>query len=177
MVAEPQFDGTEYYPEEIDLTALSRSIGGLLKEEKLTVCTAESCTGGLLSSVLTMVSGASSYYMGSVIAYSNEVKNKILGVPQDILINKGAVSPETANLLASGVRALLGAAIGIGITGIAGPEGGTPEKPVGLVYIALNSATVSWCHGFYFRGDRQRIRLLSVNAALQMLKQYVLAID
>lgn len=156
-----------------DEESVSQALGRLLLEHGLTVSTAESCTGGLLSATLTAAPGASAYYLGSVIAYSNEVKNKTLAIPQEILQSKGAVSSEVASLLASNIRKLTGSSIGLGITGVAGPDGGTPDKPVGLVYIALNSATVNWSLGFNFIGDRHTIRLRSVNTALNLLRKYI----
>lgn len=156
------------------IAELAQSVGELLLIKRLTVSTAESCTGGLLSAAITSVAGSSDYYFGSVIAYSNEVKNKILDVPQEILETKGAVSPEVGNLLARGIRRLLGSSVGLGITGIAGPGGGSVDKPVGLVYIALDSDAVSWCQSFHFSGDRRKIRMESVEAALEMLRRFAL---
>lgn len=151
----------------------SQALGRLLTEKGLTVSTAESCTGGLLSAALTEYPGSSSYYLGSVIAYSNNIKRESLGIPREVLAEKGAVSPETATLMAASIRELTGSSIGLGITGIAGPDGGTWDKPVGLVYIALNSAETSWCNGYNFVGDRQTIRLRSVNTALNLLRKYL----
>jgi len=156
-----------------DEESVSQALGRLLLERGLTISTAESCTGGLLSSSLTAVSGASAYYLGSVVAYSNDVKMKILAIPQEILESKGAVSAEVASHMAAGIRSLTGSSLGIGITGIAGPDGGTPDKPVGLVYIALNSAAVNWSLGFNFIGDRHTIRLRSVNTALNLVRKYI----
>jgi len=151
----------------------SQALGELLKEKGLTVSTAESCTGGLLSASLTSVPGSSSYYLGSVIAYSNEMKNKMLAIPQALIEEKGAVSAEVASLLAGNIRTLTGSSIGLGITGVAGPDGGTPDKPVGLVYIALSSAEFTWCQGYNFLGDRHTIRLRSVNTALNLVRKFL----
>jgi len=156
-----------------DDQSVSQAIGILLRERGLTVSTAESCTGGLLGATVTAMPGASDYYLGSVIAYSNEVKTKILAIPEELLQSKGAVSAEVASLMAANVRKLTGSSLGIGITGVAGPGGGTPEKPVGLVYIALNSADADWSVGYNFIGDRHTIRMRSVNTALNLIRKYI----
>jgi len=116
---------------------LEEVVGSLLREKKLTIATAESCTGGLVAATLVNVPGSSEYFKGSVVAYSNEVKEKVLGVKKETLEKYGAVSPQTAEEMALGVKRLLGTDIGVSTTGIAGPGGGTPEKPVGLTYFAI----------------------------------------
>lgn len=160
------------FPQEI--AALAQVTGELLEKKGLTVSTAESCTGGLISAALTSVAGSSAYYWGSVIAYDNKVKNKLLAVPQDVLQTKGAVSPEVAEFLALEIRNLIGTSVGIGVTGIAGPGGGTLEKPVGLVYIALNSDQVNWCQAYNFSGGRFEVRMSCVKVALELLRKYAL---
>lgn len=172
-----QAEQTQMFDNTKEIEELAQIVGDLLEKKHLTVSTAESCTGGLLSAALTAAAGSSTYYLGSVIAYCNEVKNKILSVPQEILQTKGAVSPEVAGFLAVGARNLLGTSVGIGITGIAGPGGATVDKPVGLVYIALNSDQIKWCQGYNFSGGRREVRLSSVKAALQMLRKYALEQD
>ena len=117
--------------------------GKELRAAGLTIACAESCTGGLLTSMLTDVSGSSSYVMGSVVSYSNDVKARVLHVSEETLAVYGAVSEETAREMAQSVRKLIHADIGVGITGIAGPDGGSTEKPVGLVYIAVSVPKLS----------------------------------
>ena len=116
---------------------LEEVVGNLLREKGLTVATAESCTGGMVAAALVNVPGSSDYFKGSVVAYANEVKEGVLGVRRETLERFGAVSPQTAEEMALGVRRLLGTDIGVSTTGIAGPGGGTPEKPVGLTYFAI----------------------------------------
>ena len=137
-----------------------------------TVATAESCTGGLLAERLTRVPGSSSYFLGGVVCYSNDLKTAWADVPAELIESKGAVSPEVAQALAQGIRRRIGATLGIGITGIAGPTGGSPEKPVGLVYIALADANGSRDRTLRFPGDRERIRWHASQAALDMLRRY-----
>ncbi|PYU36172.1 MAG: competence/damage-inducible protein A [Acidobacteria bacterium] len=139
-----------------------------------TVATAESCTGGLLAERLTRVPGSSSYFLGGVVCYSNDLKTAWTDVPAELIESKGAVSPEVAQALAQGIRRRIGATLGIGITGIAGPSGGSPEKPVGLVYIALADANSSRDRALRFPGDRERIRWHASQAALDMLRRYFL---
>jgi nicotinamide-nucleotide amidase len=137
-----------------------------------TVATAESCTGGLLAERLTRVPGSSSYFLGGVVCYSNDLKTAWTDVPAELIESKGAVSPEVAQALAQGIRRRIGATLGIGITGIAGPSGGSPEKPVGLVYIALADANGSRDRALRFPGDRERIRWHASQAALDLLRRY-----
>ncbi|MEO1289699.1 MAG: nicotinamide-nucleotide amidohydrolase family protein, partial [Chloroflexota bacterium] len=118
-------------------TKLAHTVGDLLKAERLTISAAESCTGGLLLSTLTDISGSSAYVVGGVITYSNEAKQQLVNVQEATLIEHGAVSEATAHEMVVGVCQLFDTDLGISITGIAGPGGGTPEKPVGLVYIAI----------------------------------------
>jgi nicotinamide-nucleotide amidase len=137
-----------------------------------TLATAESCTGGLLAERLTRVPGSSSYFLGGVVCYSNDLKTAWTDVPAELIESKGAVSAEVAQALAQGIRRRIGATLGIGITGIAGPSGGSPEKPVGLVYIALADANGSRDRSIRFPGDRERIRWHASQAALDMLRRY-----
>lgn len=146
---------------------LAQRVGETLLDHHLTVCAAESCTGGLLTSYLTDVPGSSAYVLGGVVTYSNEAKMKLVNVQESTLVAHGAVSESTAREMATGVRALFGADIGVSITGIAGPGGGTPEKPVGLVYVGI-----SWVNGDNivvnrWESDRAGNKLLSVGAALK----------
>jgi nicotinamide-nucleotide amidase len=137
-----------------------------------TVATAESCTGGLLAERLTRIPGSSSYFLGGVVCYSNDLKTAWTDVPPELIESKGAVSPEVAQALAQGIRRRIGATLGIGITGIAGPSGGSPEKPVGLVYIALADANGTRDRTLRFPGDRERIRWHASQAALDMLRRH-----
>ena len=134
----------------------------------ITVGVAESCTGGLLGGRITSVSGSSEYFLGGVIAYSNTVKTKLLNVEQGTLDEFGAVSERCAVEMATGARRLLGSDLAIAITGIAGPLGGTPDKPVGTVYIAVAFGDRTTSRRFEFPGDREAVREQSVEAALEM---------
>jgi nicotinamide-nucleotide amidase len=137
-----------------------------------TIATAESCTGGLLAERLTRVAGSSAYFLGGVVCYSNASKSAWADVPAEIIDTRGAVSPEVAVALAEGIRRRAGATLGIGITGVAGPTGGSPEKPVGTVHIALADAAGSQERGLRFLGDRDRIRWQASQIALDMVRRY-----
>ena len=152
---------------------LEEIIAESLTRKKLTIAVAESCTGGLISSRLTDVSGSSIYFDRGLITYSNEAKIQLLGVPAAIIERHGAVSEETARLMAEGVRRTAGTDLGLSSTGIAGPTGGTREKPVGTVYIALADAGRTICRRHAFRWDRKRNKLVSSEAALMMLHNYL----
>jgi PncC family amidohydrolase len=151
------------------MTELYQEAGYLLIKHKCTVVTAESCTGGLIGSLITDVSGSSDYYLGGVISYANSVKQELLGVKAETLATVGAVSRETALQMARGVRHLLGADYALATTGIAGPTGGTAEKPVGLVYIALVGPDVEQCERHIWDQDRIENKILSARRAIQML--------
>jgi nicotinamide-nucleotide amidase len=150
---------------------LEEVVGQLLIEKNLTLATAESCTGGMLGGRLTSVSGSSQYYLGGIVAYSNEVKINRLGVSAEIIDRFGAVSAETARAMATGVIKAVGANIGISITGIAGPTGGTEEKPVGTVFIAVATPDNDVCRRFSMGDHREMIRERSVTAALEMVRR------
>ncbi|HOW56849.1 MAG TPA: competence/damage-inducible protein A [Smithellaceae bacterium] len=152
---------------------LEEIVGRLLKEKKLTLAVAESCTGGLISSRITDVAGSSDYFNRAVVSYSNAAKTEILGVPAHVIEKHGAVSEETARLMAEGVRKISGTDIGLATTGIAGPTGGSAEKPVGTVYLALADRKSTICRHFVFRWDRQRNKIIFSEAALLMLKRYL----
>jgi len=154
---------------------LEAVVGKLLRERKLTIALAESCTGGLVSSRITDISGSSDYFMGAVISYSNEWKQGLLGVPQQILLQHGAVSEQTARAMAESA-ARSGSSLGLAITGIAGPTGGTPEKPVGLVYMALCDGKNTAVKKFNFHGDREMVKFRSSQAALDMIRRYLIAL-
>ena len=144
-------------------------IGKLLATRKLTLAVAESCTGGLLGHRITSVSGSSRYFLGGIIAYSNKIKTSHLGVKKLTLTRYGAVSCEVASRMAIGVRRRMGADIGLSITGIAGPDGGTKKKPVGLVFVGLAYSGGSLVRRFRFKGNRLAIKTAANCAALEML--------
>jgi PncC family amidohydrolase len=148
-------------------------VGHMLAERKLKLATAESCTGGLVGHRLTNVPGSSGYLEGGVIAYSYEAKERLLGVHHDTLYEHGAVSAETALEMARGARKALGADIGLAVTGIAGPGGGLPGKPVGLVYIALSARTYERVEHYVWDSDREGNKAYSAEAALAMLKEFL----
>jgi nicotinamide-nucleotide amidase len=152
---------------------LEQVVGELLRKRNATLATAESCTGGLLAGRITEMAGSSEYFQEGVVTYSNEAKTRLLGVPASMIEKHGAVSEQVAEAMAKGVRALANATFGIGITGVAGPGGGSEEKPVGLVYIGLADIDDVTVRKFIFPGDRQFIRTLSVNAALDMLRRRI----
>lgn len=153
---------------------LEEAVGKLLSRHQLTVTTAESCTGGLLSGRLVNVSGISECFKEGYITYSNEAKEKLLGVSHDTLKAYGAVSEQTAIEMAQGCRRAAGADIGIGITGIAGPDGGTSEKPVGLVYIGCDCLGKTYVRECHFTGNRSKVRESSVAKALTLLREAIL---
>jgi PncC family amidohydrolase len=157
----------------MDITSLARAVGDLLQKSKRTLAVAESCTAGLLAAFITDIPGSSAYFQGGVIAYSNEVKRELLGVPAAILAEHGGVSVEAASAMAKGVRQLLHVDLSLAITGIAGPGGGTAEKPVGLVYIAMDSSHGTECHTHLWTGDRWENREWSVKSALELLHRHL----
>jgi len=152
---------------------LAEDVGLLLRKKGLTISAAESCTGGRVGDLLTNVSGSSDYFLGGVISYSNRAKVELLGVSEKTLAAKGAVSDEVARQMAAGVRKSVHTDIGVGITGIAGPLGGTPGKPVGLVYIAVSSRRGTVSSKNLFKGSRMQVKKQSANRALEMVKEFV----
>jgi nicotinamide-nucleotide amidase len=140
-----------------------------LKQETLAV--AESCTGGLLAQRITSISGSSRSFLGGAVVYSNELKTDFAGVPPQLIANHGAVSAEVAEAMAQGIRRRVGASMGVGITGIAGPGGGTEEKPVGLVYIAVSYGNKTESLECNFRGDRERVRQWASQQALDLVRR------
>lgn len=158
----------------IDNETMLGIVTELLKSRQLTITTAESCTGGLLGATLTQESGSSEIYLGGVVGYSDALKEKLLGVNHQTLKNYGAVSPEAAREMAIGVKERSGSDLAVGITGIAGPGGGSNEKPVGLVYIGLATPEGIQASKFQFHGQRESIRQLSVMAALDLVRQFML---
>ncbi|MBF2056652.1 MAG: competence/damage-inducible protein A [Cyanobacterium sp. T60_A2020_053] len=164
--------GHDYFGSNED--TIASVVGDLLRQRGETVAVAESCTGGGLGALLTDQSGSSAYFVGGVIAYSNEVKMSLLGVTEDILQGHGAVSAPVAEQMAVGVMQKLGSSWGIAITGIAGPDGGSEDKPVGLVYMGIASAegaVYSYRHTFGVNRDRNLIRYLAARGALDQLRR------
>jgi nicotinamide-nucleotide amidase len=153
--------------------SLEEVVGMYLVMRQKTVAVAESCTGGLLAERLTRIPGSSGYFLGGAVCYSNDLKTKLAGVTPALLETHGAVSKPVARALAEGIRARAGAAIGVGITGIAGPGGGTPEKPVGLVFVALADERGTLIREFRFPGSRERIRHWASQVALEMIRRRV----
>ena len=151
-------------------TTLEQRVGQLLSERHRTLALAESCTGGLISHRITGIAGSSAYYLGGVTSYANDVKVKLLGVTPATLEKYGAVSQETALEMSHGIRERIGADFGLSVTGIAGPSGGTPEKPVGTVWISIAQAKNHEAKLFQFHGDRERIVLGTSQAALNWLR-------
>jgi nicotinamide-nucleotide amidase len=145
----------------------------LLRERGLTLGTAESCTGGLVAARLTDVPGSSDVFLGSVVAYANEVKRDRLGVPEQVLRDHGAVSAEAAAAMAAGARDALGVDVAVAVTGVAGPGGGTPEKPVGLVFLHAVGPGGELARRLDVPGDRETIRLRSAVAALHLVRTLV----
>jgi competence/damage-inducible protein CinA-like protein len=144
---------------------------GLCRERGLTLATAESCTGGLIGARLTEIAGSSDVFLGGLIAYANDVKEKQLGVPAELLREHGAVSAEVGAAMAAGARRELGADVAIADTGIAGPGGGTPEKPVGLVFLAVDGPSGARTQRLQLQGDRETVRLRATALALHMLRR------
>lgn len=158
--------------------SLEEAVAETLREKGLTVAVAESCTGGMLASRLTDIAGSSGYFYGGVVTYSNESKTAVLKVPSDMIEKNGAVSREVALSMAAGARKLFGSDIGVGITGIAGPGGGSFEKPVGTVYIGLNAGGIAdeaVSVRYEFTGKRSGIRMSSVCQALHMIRKSALS--
>jgi nicotinamide-nucleotide amidase len=151
--------------------SLEQIVGYWLQMRAATVAVAESCTGGLLAERLTSISGSSRYFLGGAVVYSNALKTEFAGVPAEMIERHGAVSREVAAALAEGIRYRCESTLGVGITGIAGPNGGTPEKPVGLVFHAVASSTGTEVVQRNFPGDRKRIRRFASTMALDMVRK------
>ena len=159
----------------VPIRALSQSLGERLRAGGLTLATAESCTGGALAAALTAIAGCSDYFPGGVVSYSNDAKRELLGVPATVLESAGAVSEECALAMARGARRALGADLALATTGIAGPGGAEPGKPVGLVYIALADGAGEECHRFVFIGDRAAVIESATRQALTVALNRVLS--
>jgi len=156
--------------------SLEEVVGRLLRERGRTLAVAESCTGGLIAERITRVAGSSDYFVGGVVAYANSAKRELLGVPAELLDRHGAVSEPAAKAMAEGVRARLRSDFGIGTTGISGPGGGTPDKPVGTVCVALASAEGTHVERFVFPLDRDRHRSLTAQLALDWVRRSLLGV-
>ncbi len=148
---------------------LEERAGIALNQKGWTLALAESCTGGLIAHRITNVPGSSDYFLGGVMAYSNPVKERLLGVKPETLLAVGAVSEETAREMAQGASQTIGSDVGISVTCIAGPGGGTDEKPVGLTYIGASTPDGEWVKRHVFQGDRKSIKESAANAALELL--------
>lgn len=157
----------------VDVDSLEQVVGDGLRQRGLTLAVAESCTGGLLSKRITDVPGCSDYYLGGVCSYANAVKTGVLGVQQHTLDTVGAVSPEVAEQMAAGVARALGADVGVGITGIAGPGGGTADKPVGLVYISVWYAGEHFTRRMRSVNGRDRVRMQAASTALDLIRRNI----
>jgi nicotinamide-nucleotide amidase len=153
--------------------ALEQVVGQLFTTKGLTLALAESCTGGLMAKRLTDIPGSSRYFLSGVVAYANQAKIDLLGVPADLIETHGAVSAEVAEAMAQGIRQKTGADVGLAVTGIAGPDGGTPEKPVGLVYVGLAYGDQVEHRKWQIPGDRERVRELTTTLALDWLRRKI----
>jgi nicotinamide-nucleotide amidase len=154
--------------------SLEEVVGAHLVTKQATIATAESCTGGMVAERLTAVPGSSRYYMSGIVTYSNESKIELAGIPPLLLQMQGAVSEEVARGLAEGIRMKIGSTLGVGITGVAGPAGGSPEKPVGTVHIAVAGPVATRHQAFLFPGSRERVRWQAAQAALNMARRMLL---
>jgi len=151
------------------LVDLAARLGARCAALGLTVATAESCTGGLVAHLITEVPGSSAYLRGGIVAYADDVKRSALGVPREVLAAHGAVSAQVALAMAEGVRRVLGTDLGVAVTGVAGPDGGSEAKPVGLVYVAVAGLGAPDVRRFLWAGDRTANKRSSAEAALEML--------
>ena len=151
------------------LVALAEQLQGICLGRGLTVALAETCTGGLIATTITAVPGSSGYFLGGVVSYSNVAKERFLDVPAATLAAHGAVSAQSAKAMAIGARAKFGSSLAVGVTGIAGPDGGSREKPVGLTYLGLADEATTEVRRFTFTGDRAAIREAGARAALEWL--------
>ena len=160
-----------------DDETLEAVVGKLLRERKVTLALAESCTGGLIASRITDIPGSSDYFAAGIVAYANEAKIRFLGVPAGIIREDGSVSEECARAMAEGARARSGADFALAVTGIAGPGGGTPEKPVGLVYIAVADVSGTVCEKHFWPGTRDQFKQRVSQLALDLLRRRLISIE
>ena len=154
---------------EFDLEKMVAALGQSLRSQRCRMATAESCTGGLVACTLTDVAGSSEWFEGGVVAYDNRVKMRLLGVPEEVLVRHGAVSRACVESMVRGVCTLMDVPVGLAISGIAGPGGGTPDKPVGTVWVAWQSVGRIWSRAFLFDGSRREIKMQSMRAAIAEL--------
>lgn len=151
------------------LIDLATELGDRLKRQRLQVASAESCTGGWIAKVLTDVAGSSAWFEGSVVAYSNRIKHQLLEVSNEALDRDGAVSRSVVEAMAAGVRRLIGSDLAVAVSGVAGPDGGSADKPVGMVWVGWADRTRQWSHCHRFDGDRSAVRRQTVLVALRGL--------
>jgi PncC family amidohydrolase len=151
------------------LVALAARVGERCLAAGATIATVESCTGGLIGHLLTEVPGSSAYYVGGFVTYSDDMKRVMVGVPADVLVAHGAVSAQSALAMATGGRERTGADLGVSVTGIAGPDGGSPAKPVGLTYVAVADAEGGEVRRFAWAGSREANKRASAQAALELV--------
>ncbi len=154
--------------------SMDETVAELFRDRCLTLSLAESCSGGLISKRITDIPGSSGYLRESLVTYSNDAKTRLLDVPPELLTNSGAVSSECASAMAKGVRLVSGSDLGLAVTGIAGPEGGSEDKPVGTVFISLAAADGCWTKRFQFNGNRDDVRTMTAWTALDWLRRYLL---
>jgi PncC family amidohydrolase len=166
-------DGEAAVSHDEDLLVLAGRVGQVLGSRELTLATAESCTGGLVGHLLTEIPGSSAWYVGGAVVYSDELKRRMAAVPADLLATHGAVSAEVAEALAMGIRTSLGTDLGLAVTGIAGPTGATPTKPVGLVYLGVSDRDGVVVDRHVWLGDRSANKRASAAAALRLLLERV----
>jgi nicotinamide-nucleotide amidase len=157
----------------MDRRVHDKSIDVLMREKGLLLSVAESCTGGLIGNLITNVPGSSLYYLGGIIVYSNKSKVEILKVPAGIIEEYGAVSDQTAREMAEGVKRLFGSHLGLAVTGIAGPGGGSEEKPVGTVFIGLAVSEETFSGRYLFQGTRMQVKEKSAETALEWVRRYL----
>ncbi|MFN3491471.1 MAG: CinA family protein [Anaerolineales bacterium] len=154
------------------MTSMELRVGNLLRQKKLTLATAESCTGGLIAHLITNIPGSSEYFLGGIVCYSNEAKANLLNVSWNTLNSKGAVSKETVIEMALGAKEKLKADIAVSVSGIAGPGGGTLDKPVGTTWVGLATPSQVEARRFIWNGNREENKKLSSQAALQFILDY-----
>jgi nicotinamide-nucleotide amidase len=159
-----------------DASTLDAEVAALLRQKKLTLSLAESCTGGMIAQRITAVAGSSDYFLEGAVTYADAAKVRALGVAPELLAAHGAVSRETAAAMAEGIRERSGSDLALAVTGIAGPGGGSAEKPVGLVYIALATAAGSEVRECRFSGSREEIRVRTAGTALEWLRRHLVTL-
>ncbi len=153
---------------------MDESVAALFARDEMTLALAESCTGGTIAGRITSRAGSSRYFLEGAVTYADRAKTRQLGVPKGMLAEKGAVSGEVASAMSKGIREAAGSSLGLAVTGIAGPDGGSAEKPVGTVFISLAAPDGCWTKRFQFHGDRDEIRTITAWTALDWLRRYLL---